>query len=181
MEITALEFSGIVPSLQAMRLPKGGAPKSSSVTTDTDNRETDTAYTHSEDFTATIAKADIELAGRLVKAGNEHAKAVRGILVYVRITAPIYWWREMETYRAGRERLSCESTMHIDCKNLQGAELQQAKAAIPMGKEQTAVDFYSYQCLRNIYKQRKHHRLPEWRKFCQWVESLPFAAELITC
>ena len=71
--------------------------------------------------------------------------------------------------------------MHIDCKNLQGAELQQAKAAIPMGKEQTAVDFYSYQCLRNIYKQRKHHRLPEWRQFCQWVESLPFAAELITC
>ena len=87
MEITELEFSGIVPSLQAMRLPKGGAHKSSSVTTDTDNRETDTAYTHSEAFTATIAKADIELAGRLVKAGNEHAKAVRGILVYVRITA----------------------------------------------------------------------------------------------
>ena len=51
----------------------------------------------------------------------------------------------METYRFGRERLSCESTMHVDCKGLVGEELQKAKAEIPMGKEQRAVDMFSYQ------------------------------------
>ena len=37
----------------------------------------------------------------------------------------------------------------------------------------------SYRCLRNIYKQRKDHRLPEWREFCKWIETLPYAEELL--
>ena len=37
----------------------------------------------------------------------------------------------------------------------------------------------NYRCLRNIYMQRKDHRLPEWRAFCKWIETLPYAQELL--
>ncbi|QCD42803.1 hypothetical protein E7747_11215 [Duncaniella dubosii] len=39
----------------------------------------------------------------------------------------------------------------------------------------------NYEQLRTIYLQRKNHKLPEWRSFCQWIESLPYAQELIVC
>lgn len=181
MQIKTLEISGIVPSLQAMRLPKGSQPHSWDIVGGKECQPSEDGYTITERRASFIANADLELAQRLVRAGDEHAKAIRGIIVWAEIIAPIYWWREMETYRAGRERLSCESTMHIDCKGLTGEQLVQAKADIPMGKEQAAVDCYSYQCLRRIYHQRKNHRLPQWQEFCRWIESLPFAAQLITC
>lgn len=85
----------------------------------------------------------------------------------------------METYRAGHERLSSESTMHIDARGLSGNKLVEVKKNIPMGKMLTKVDFFSYQCLRNIVKQRHNHRLPEWHLFVDWVKALPFADELI--
>ena len=47
------------------------------------------------------------------------------------------------------------------------------------GFELTARMTTNYRCLKNIYKQRKNHRLPEWREFCKWVETLPYAKELI--
>ena len=122
---------------------------------------------------------DLALMQTLVKRGDEHAKVVRGINVWAKITAPLYWWAEEETYRAGHERLASESTMHIDCKGLSGKELQEAKAAIPMGKELTKVDMFSYQTLRRIVAQRHNHRLPEWHIFVDWVRTLPFAEELI--
>ena len=122
---------------------------------------------------------DLQLMTTLVKRGDEHAKVVRGINVWAKITAPVYWWAEEETYRAGHERLASESTMHIDCKGLSGKELQEAKAAIPMGKELTKVDMFSYQTLRRIVAQRHNHRLPEWHTFVDWVRTLPFAEELI--
>lgn len=49
----------------------------------------------------------------------------------------------------------------------------------PAGFELTARMTTNYRCLKNIYKQRKDHRLPEWREFCKWVETLPYAKELI--
>lgn len=180
MELKLLTLAGIVPSLQAMRLPKRSKSTSWLHTIDKPQQFQD-GYNITSRQSQFIAKADLELARKLVRAGDEHAKAIRGIMVWVEITAPIYWWREMETYRAGRERLSCESTMHVDCKGLTGEQLVQAKAEIPMGKVQTAVDTYSYQTLRRVYHQRKTHRLPQWQQFCQWVESLPFAEYLITC
>lgn len=51
----------------------------------------------------------------------------------------------------------------------------------PAGFELTARMTTNYRCLKNIYKQRKDHRLPEWREFCSWIETLPFAHELILC
>lgn len=49
----------------------------------------------------------------------------------------------------------------------------------PAGFELTARMTTNYRCLRNIYLQRKDHRLPEWREFCKWIETLPYAEELL--
>ena len=49
----------------------------------------------------------------------------------------------------------------------------------PAGFELTARMATNYRCLRNIYLQRKDHRLPEWREFCKWIETLPYAKELL--
>ena len=54
---------------------------------------------------------DINLMKRLVKAGTDHRKFMRMITVYVDITAPLYWWKEFDTYKVGTVANSC-STMH---------------------------------------------------------------------
>mgnify|MGYP003314756691 CR=1 FL=1 len=124
---------------------------------------------------------DLQLASTLVKRGDEHAKVLRGIMVWAKIDCPIYFARELETYRCGRERLSCTSTMHQECKGMSGKELQMAKGRLPMGTPCTFVDVFSYQTLRRIVHQRKGHRLPEWRQFIGWVKTLPLADDLIFC
>ena len=54
---------------------------------------------------------DVNLMMRLVKAGTDHRKFMRMMPVYVRITAPLYWWKEFDTYKVGTVANSC-STMH---------------------------------------------------------------------
>ena len=54
---------------------------------------------------------DIGLMHRLAKAGTDHRKFMRMMSVYVRITAPLYWWKEFDTYKVGSVANSC-STMH---------------------------------------------------------------------
>lgn len=49
----------------------------------------------------------------------------------------------------------------------------------PAGFELTARLTTNYRCLKNVYFQRKNHRLPEWREFCAWIEKLPYFKELI--
>ena len=49
----------------------------------------------------------------------------------------------------------------------------------PAGFTLTARMTTNYRCLRNIYIQRKDHRLPEWREFCKWIETLPYEEELL--
>ena len=176
VKIETLEIAGFVSAFKALRLSYGKEERSRS---QVDFREVGDGG--AEEYWAFDADPrDMELLQKLVRAGDEHAKVLRGVVVWAKVTAPVYWWCEQETYRAGHERLMSESTMHIDCKGLSGEELQKAKAEIPMGKELTKVDFFSYQCLRRIWQQRKNHRLPEWREFCEWIESLPMAGELIT-
>jgi hypothetical protein len=53
------------------------------------------------------------------------------------------------------------------------------KCVLPEGWMQKRVRSYSYQTLRRIYLQRKHHRLPEWQIFCDAIEQLPYADELV--
>ena len=54
---------------------------------------------------------DLSLARRLIKAGSDHRKFLRQIFVSVDITAPLYWWKEFDTYKVGTVANSC-STMH---------------------------------------------------------------------
>lgn len=49
----------------------------------------------------------------------------------------------------------------------------------PSGFMLTARMTTNYRCLKNIWRQRRDHRLPEWREFCEWIETLPYAKELI--
>jgi hypothetical protein len=49
----------------------------------------------------------------------------------------------------------------------------------PAGFMLTARLTTNYRCLKNIWRQRCNHRLPEWREFCKWIETLPYAKELI--
>jgi hypothetical protein len=58
-----------------------------------------------------IGPADLKLARNLVKAGSDHRKFLRQIFVSVDITAPLYWWKEFDTYKVGTVANSC-STMH---------------------------------------------------------------------
>lgn len=58
-----------------------------------------------------IGKADADLMHRLFKGGTEHRKFMRQIMVSMDITAPLYWWKEFDTYKVGTVANSC-STMH---------------------------------------------------------------------
>lgn len=58
-----------------------------------------------------VGPCDMVLMSKLSKAGNDHGKFLRMINVTCDITAPLYWWKQFDTYRAGVEKNSC-STMH---------------------------------------------------------------------
>lgn len=174
---------------------------------------------------------DHSLMQRLSNAGTEHRKYMRMMPVYVRITAPLYWWKEFDTYKVGTVANSC-STMHkiaekeftledfscehicirqsmdilketIDALNifrdayLNGGNLRyengdikcygkkdkeiwwQLIQLLPSSYNQTRNVMMNYEVLANIYRQRKNHKLDEWREVCKWIESLPYS-ELIT-
>lgn len=69
--------------------------------------------------------------------------------------------------------------------SFEGAEEEKKKKYLeilytnPAGFELTARLTTNYRCLKNIWAQRKDHRLPEWREFCKWIETLPYFKELI--
>ena len=62
-------------------------------------------------FNFKFGQADLALAQRLIRAGSEHRKFMRQIFVCVDITAPLYWWKEFDTYKVGTVANST-STMH---------------------------------------------------------------------
>lgn len=181
MKIETIEIAGLAGALTALRLPFGKEERSY-ISSD-HQLDMDIIHNDKQRFVASVVigidPQDLTLMQTLVKRGDEHAKVVRGIMVWARIKAPVYFTRELETYRAGRERLSSSSTMHQECQGLSGEELQRAKAELPMGTEQDFVDVYSYQTLRRIVVQRHNHRLPEWHQFIDWIKTLPLAEELI--
>lgn len=179
--IKTLEIAGFASAVQALRLPfkKECRSKVASFQMIDDTCVFDDSLYIKYGAEVDFEPKDLHLMSTLIKRGDEHAKVMRGIVVHAEIEAPIWFYRELETYRIGRERLSCESTMHCECKGLSGEELEEAKDKIPMGLIQKTVDMYSYQSLRRVYAQRDKHRLPIWKEFRKWIETLPFAKELI--
>lgn len=107
IEIKTLEIAGMRSVLEALRLPFGKECRSC-VCASYDYNDSSFVTKSSSN----IDVRDLHLLSVLVKRGDEHAKVIRGLVVYAEIEAPIYWWSEMDTYRIGTERLSSESTMH---------------------------------------------------------------------
>ena len=69
----------------------------------------DSSYDEKGNFV--LGENDLSLAHRLAKAGSDHRKFLRQIFVSIDITAPLYWWKEFDTYKVGTVANSC-STMH---------------------------------------------------------------------
>lgn len=153
LQVRTIAVVGFEPSFEAMRLPLG-------------------SYSHS-------MEDDIRLASKLIKAGDDHAKAMRGIIAYVHLQMQVGFMIEFETYRHGVECLSTSSAMHTDLKQLQGSELAEKKQADLPLKYYTRIATISYQALRHMYLARRNHRHPDWQIFCDYIEQLPYAQQLI--
>lgn len=69
------------------------------------------AVQYSDEYTYDIGPDDINLMTRLRNSGTDHRKFMRMLIVYLDITAPLYWWKEFDTYKVGTVTNSC-STMH---------------------------------------------------------------------
>ena len=77
-------------------------------------------------------------------------------------------------------RTSLEDTYNRErLKNLAIQKYLEILYSNPAGFKLTARLTTNYRCLKNIWRQRRNHRLPEWREFCKWIETLPYAKELI--
>ena len=122
---------------------------------------------------------DIDLLSKLVLHGDDEAKSLRGLQVYYAIRAPRYFFQEFVTYRLGHEQLGSESTMHSAPKFETEDDFIHYKEHIEEGTMQTRYFMTNYQTLRRMYFARRNHRLPHWREFCEWIESLPYASDLI--
>ena len=213
MQFEKTEISSFKPALRGMRNPMNSWAKS----------DTNQCLHH-------IGPNDLDLAQRLIRGGPEHAKFMRQIMVWVDITAPLYWWKEFDTYKVGTVANST-STMHklaaapitkemfefdepwlvinkytithggecetvfddytddiVDmCENLRlkyketndRAYWRALVQILPNAFLQKRTVSLSYANLRNIYFQRRNHKLKEWHQFCDWVATLPYAKELI--
>lgn len=175
MEIKVIEISGFVSAFETLRRPYKLDVRSLN--------DFNYDYTGNLIFTNSsviINNKDVALMSRLVKNGDEEAKAIRAINATLSIQAPRWWWVEMDTYDVGVIKLCGESTMHTDCKGMMGEELMEYKDNMSQGMLERRDRMFSYQTLRRIYKQRKDHRLDIWREFCDFIVTLPLSKELIT-
>ena len=183
--VETLEIGGLGAALQALRLPFGKECRSavsfkgSSFTPTFVGEDPGWYFGRRTESTVLAAEKDVKLLSTLVKRGDEHAKVLRGVVVWAVINAPRYWWQECDRYSVGACCMSSNSTMHQQGKGLDEDALIEMKEALPEGTMQKRVWMFSYQTLRRIYFQRKNHRLPQWRMFCDWIKTLPFAEEFI--
>lgn len=118
IKIESVQVVGLEPAIRGMRNPKNSWGKSDSGTRcKIDNGpcnflcESYGNCNSSDDTEYCIGNNDLDLMTRLAKGGPVHAKYRRMIVVYLDITAPLYWWKEFDTYKVGTVSNSC-STMH---------------------------------------------------------------------
>ncbi len=101
IKIENTEVFGFEAAIRGARNPMNSWARSDSGFEETESGET--VYK--------LGENDKDLMTRLVKAGNEHRKFMRQIVIWTDITAPLYWWKEYDTYKVGTVANSC-STMH---------------------------------------------------------------------
>ena len=163
----------------------------------------------------TIGPNDLSLMRKLANAGNDHGKFLRMITVTLDINAPLYWWKEFDTYKVGTVANSC-STMHkihakeftvddFSHEHLDGASKEilscltntlnicrtafiqtkdkrwwwQMIQLLPSSYNQRRTVQLNYAVLKAMYHARKNHKLDEWHRFCEWVETLPYSELII--
>ena len=174
----------------------------------------DSSYDENGNFV--LGQNDLDLAKRLAHAGTDHRKFLRQIFVSVDITAPLYWWKEFDTYKVGTVANST-STMHkIHTKPFERADFSHDRLdegglaaldavityleservkfvadktdrqswhnmiqMLPSSYNQMRTVTMNYENLINIYYARRAHKLAEWHTLCDWIMSLPYAADLI--
>lgn len=149
--------------------------------------------------TDTITKTVKNLGG--AKVGSGHDNYLNGIIVQFDLTCSIKMWVEAERYHF-LDFISSQSTMHKITKldpikqcneyvfddvvailerliqrynnDPTSENYLDVLYNVPVGFELTARMTTNYRQLKTIYFQRKNHRLPEWRVFCKWIETLPY-------
>lgn len=109
LKIDKIRISGWEPALRGMRNPKNSWDRSDT-TYGAKLLDDGDGYLYPTEF-AVIGPNDYGLAMTLCNAGPEHRKFLRMIHCYANITAPLYWWKEFDTYKIGTVANSC-STMH---------------------------------------------------------------------
>lgn len=170
---------------------------------------------YNEDGLYILGNNDLDLGERLCRAGSDHRKFLRQIFVSVDITAPLYWWKEYDTYKVGTTANST-STMHkihskpfemtdfsfdqmdestLEVMKVVNKQLEDLRIKfndtkdktywysmiqlLPSSYNQMRTCTMTYENLRSMYFARRNHKLDEWRSFCKWVESLPYADSFI--
>jgi len=142
-------------------------------------------------YNSTLERAE-EISGVLSCKEGGHNKFLESMVVWLDIVAPRYFWQQFDTYRVGITKQS-ESTMHTILKTrltkkhfagdvpygtiselnfyIANGDLERVKQNLPEAFLQRRIVMVSYKTLRNIYHQRKEHRLTEWKDFCSWLEN----------
>lgn len=113
LKIKNVETYGWEAAIRGMRNPKNSWDKSDSLHCyDEESNCGDCGYFHCpQGNPLVIGKNDMKLMTTLANAGTDHGKFLRMITVTLDITAPLYWWKEFDTYKVGTVANSC-STMH---------------------------------------------------------------------
>lgn len=113
LKIKNVETYGWEAAIRGMRNPKNSWDKSDSLhCCDEESNCGDCGYFHCpQGNPLVIGKNDMKLMTTLANAGTDHGKFLRMITVTLDITAPLYWWKEFDTYKVGTVANSC-STMH---------------------------------------------------------------------
>lgn len=130
--------------------------------------------THAFNRSWQLGKADHDLMMRLAAGGPTHAKYRRMIMVYVDITAPLYWWKEFDTYKVGTVANSC-STMHkIAAKEFTMDDFSH-EHLIVAGLNSLKRTIEDLNSCREGYLDESIKQNPEWRKEVWWqmIQLLP--------
>lgn len=115
-----------------------------------------------------VGENDHSLMQRLASAGTDHRKFMRMMPVYVRITAPLYWWKEFDTYKVGTVANSC-STMHkIQAKEFRLEDFScEHLSVVSLDYLRNNIEHLNF--IRNVYNDDKSNKGAWW----QMIQLLP--------
>lgn len=163
IKIESIEVYGLKPAIRGMRNPMNSWDKSDS----------HLAFFGEEYW---LGPNDHELALKLAHGGSVHAKYRRMIVVYMDMTAPLYWWKEMDTYKVGTVANS-GSTMHkILAKEFTREDFSYEDICDFESERVVNITIETLNFYRNLYSKIDD----EWQEFCRVIkEQLPYS-ELFT-